>query len=41
MFAPDYSLAASSPHKGKATDGTDPGADLAALAAKTRGVAIP
>ena len=34
----NYSLTASSPYKGKATDGTDPGADYAAVAKATQGV---
>jgi uncharacterized protein YjdB len=34
----DYSLAASSAYKGKATDGTDPGADFTALLFWTNGV---
>ena len=35
----DWTLTAGSPFKGKATDGTDPGADIAAIEAATRGVA--
>jgi hypothetical protein len=31
----DYRLTASSPYKGKATDGTDPGADYAGLSQRT------
>jgi hypothetical protein len=34
----DYHLAASSPYKGKATDGTDPGADIDAILSWTNGV---
>jgi hypothetical protein len=34
----DYRLAPTSPYRGKASDGTDPGADLAALTAATAGV---
>jgi len=34
----DYHLAASSPYKGKATDGTDPGADIDAIMTWTNGV---
>jgi len=34
----DYRLAASSPYKGQATDGTDPGADIAAVLFWTNGV---
>ena len=34
----DYHLAASSPYKGTATGGTDPGADFVALVSWTNGV---
>jgi hypothetical protein len=34
----DYHLAASSPYKGQATDGTDPGADIDAVLFWTNGV---
>ncbi len=34
----DYRLSSSSPYKGKASDGTDPGADVAAVRALTAGV---
>jgi hypothetical protein len=34
----DYRLAASSPYKGQATDGTDPGADIDAVLFWTSGV---
>ncbi|PYP98841.1 MAG: hypothetical protein DMD38_00120, partial [Gemmatimonadetes bacterium] len=34
----DYRLAASSPYKGQATDGTDPGADITAVLTATSGV---
>jgi hypothetical protein len=34
----DYALTALSPYKGKATDGKDPGADVAAVLAATNGV---
>jgi hypothetical protein len=37
----DLSLATSSAYKGKATDGTDPGANVAAVVAATQGVIIP
>lgn len=37
----DLALAPSSPYKGTATDDTDPGADIAAVAAATLGVVIP
>jgi hypothetical protein len=39
--AGDFRLAVTSPAKGTATDGTDPGADVAAVLAATRGVVIP
>jgi hypothetical protein len=34
----DYHLQASSPYKGKASDGTDPGADIDAVNAAIQGV---
>ena len=37
----DYSLSAASAYRGKATDGTDPGVDLAALRAAISGVVQP
>ena len=37
-FAPDRSLARTSRWKGTATDGRDPGADVAAVLAATEGV---
>jgi hypothetical protein len=37
----DLALAASSPYKGKATDGTDPGANIAAVIAAIQGVVVP
>ena len=37
----DLSLTSSSPYKGKASDGTDPGVDFAALRAATTGVVQP
>ena len=37
----DLSLGASSPYKGKASDGTDPGADFVALRAAIAGVVQP
>lgn len=39
-LAPDYSLGATSPFKGKATDGTDPGANVAKVLARTAGVVV-
>jgi uncharacterized protein YjdB len=39
--AGDYRLASTSPYRGKASDGTDIGADAAAVAAKTAGVIVP
>ena len=36
----DYSLSASSPYRGKATDGTDPGVDFNTLRQKTNNVVI-
>lgn len=39
-FASDWSLAATSPYKGMATDGTDPGVDRAALDAALVGVVV-
>jgi hypothetical protein len=37
-FAADWSLLSTSPYKGKASDGTDPGADMVRLRAMTAGV---
>jgi hypothetical protein len=37
----DFRLAITSPFKGKAADGRDPGADISAVLAATRGVVIP
>jgi hypothetical protein len=37
----DYSLSLVSPFKGKASDGRDPGADMAALLAATNGAVLP
>jgi hypothetical protein len=37
----DLHLSSASPYKGKATDGTDPGADVDAVMAATQGVVIP
>jgi Bacterial Ig-like domain (group 2) len=37
----DYTLSTSSPFRGKATDGTDPGVNMAALRAATNGVVQP
>jgi hypothetical protein len=37
----DFSLTAASPYKGLATDGRDPGADVAAVRAATAGVVVP
>jgi hypothetical protein len=37
----DYRLAAGSPYKNTATDGRDPGADIGAVDAATRGVVLP
>ena len=34
----DYRLASSSPYKGKASNGGDPGADVAAVTSRTAGV---
>ncbi len=40
LAAGDYSLSAASPYRSKATDGTDPGADMITLNAKTAGVTV-
>ncbi len=40
-YPSDLSLTASSPYHGKASDGTDPGVDWAALRAATAGVVVP
>ncbi len=40
-FAADWSLTDASAYKGKATDGKDPGADVAELTRRTAGVVIP
>jgi hypothetical protein len=40
-FNSDYSLSASSPYKGKAVGGGDPGANIATLKSKTSGVIVP
>jgi hypothetical protein len=37
----DFRLSAASPYKGKATDGRDPGVDVAAVLAATSGVVLP
>ena len=37
----DYRLGSGSPCRGRATDGTDPGADIATLYAKTRNAVVP
>ena len=37
----DYRLLPTSPFKGKATDGRDPGADIDAVSAATSGVRVP
>jgi hypothetical protein len=41
LLGGDYHLAPTSPYKGKATTGGDPGADIDAVTAATAGVAIP
>ena len=40
-FMSDWSLGALSPYKGKASDGKDPGADIAELTRRTTGVVVP
>jgi uncharacterized protein YjdB len=40
-FQSDYSLGSSSPYKGKASGGTDPGADIAEIGRRTAGVVVP
>jgi hypothetical protein len=37
----NFRLASTSPHKGQASDGRDPGADIDAVTSKTQGVVIP
>jgi PKD repeat protein len=40
-FNADWSLSAASPFKGKASDGTDPGVNIAELLRRTAGVVVP
>ncbi|MFN2399342.1 MAG: hypothetical protein ABR543_11970, partial [Gemmatimonadaceae bacterium] len=37
----DFHLSASSPYRGGATDGTDPGADINGLNSRIQGVIVP
>ena len=39
-LSPDYSLGLSSPYRGKASDGTDPGANVAEVLRRTAGVVV-